>query len=90
MTGSPRRASLRAAREACGLSRPELALRVGCSPRMVEKIEQGECGASPAMWERIERALVRSAAAHITDVEQAVAGCARLDEATCDDHGVRV
>jgi DNA-binding XRE family transcriptional regulator len=79
--------TLRAAREACNLSRVELAHRVGCSPRTIEAIEQGERDASPAMWGRLEQALVRSAAAHITDVRAAVAACAHLDHADAAPNG---
>jgi DNA-binding XRE family transcriptional regulator len=82
---------LRAAREAVGLTRAELAHRVGCSARTVEAIERWERRRSPAMDEAFERALLRAALAKIADVEQAVAACARLDHATSDDgSGVRL
>lgn len=84
-----RNANLRAAREAVGFTRGELAVACGISARMVEALEVGECGPSPATGERLERALLRAAPARLDRIEDAVSGVARLDAAVVNNENGR-
>jgi transcriptional regulator with XRE-family HTH domain len=78
---------LRLARQAVGFTRAELALASGISARMVRAVETGEKRPSQRTGEAFEKALLRAALAKIADVEQAVAACARLDQAAGHGNG---